>query len=106
MSLFEKKEPPSTHRLYRVRAKITLDIPVVAPSAEIAAAPEVLSESLPYLLEDLESIHEFENDITVELGEAHLVTAKEELPAAYRSALPYEHPDHPTDVDIECYKWL
>ena len=99
-------DPRQTHQLYRVPITITLEVPVAAPSAAVASSPEVLVAALPHILNDLQSALGFTGDSIAKIGTPTVVGRIEDLPLQYHSALPYEHPSHPTTRDLDCQNWL
>lgn len=99
-------DPRATHQLYRVPVTIVIEIPVAAPSPELAADPAVVSAALPHIFNDLESAIGASGEISVSVGVPTVVNQMADLRPAYHSALPYEHPSHPTTQDLDCREWL
>lgn len=99
-------DPRQTHQLYRVPITITVDIPVAAPSAEVASSPEVVAASLPHIVNDLQSALGPIGESIARIGTPTIVDRIEDLPLHYHAALPYEHPSHPTTKDLECRNWI
>lgn len=99
-------DPKQTHQLYRVPITITLEIPVAAPSADIASSHEVFAAAMPHILNDLQCALASTGDSIAKIGIPTVVGRIEDLPLQYHAALPYEHPSHPTAKDLDCRTWL
>ena len=99
-------DPRTTHRLYKVPVTITIEIPVVAPSPDIASDPDVLKAALPHIISDLESAIGSPGQMTASIGPPSVVIQISDLPSLYAVTLPYEHPLHPTSQDLDCREWL
>ncbi len=97
-----QSDPRATHRLFKLPVTITIEIPVAAPSLELAADPLLVTAAWPHILSDLESLTVLE----ISAGNPSDVGQLDELQTLYHEALPYEHPAHPTSRDLDCREWL